>query len=261
MSYVVSILISFFASVIGSICGIGGGVIIKPVMDAFHIYPVSTVSFMSGCIVLSMSAYSVIRSQLSHSTVIDKTVSVWLGIGAAFGGIAGNQLFNGIKRASASPEYVGAIQAAALFLITLATVIYTVNKNKVKSKHIHAPAACCLIGLSLGMISAFLGIGGGPMNLVVLYYFFSMETKVAAQNSLFIILISQAANLIFTIMCGNVPQVPVLLFAGMVFCGIIGGATGRAISKRISGKGVSRLFVGLLCVIMLICCYNFSQFI
>ena len=52
MVYVVFILVGFFASVIGCICGIGGGVIIKPVMDAFHLYSVSTVSFMSGCIVL-----------------------------------------------------------------------------------------------------------------------------------------------------------------------------------------------------------------
>ena len=34
MVYVVFILISFLASVIGCICGIGGGVIIKPVMDS-----------------------------------------------------------------------------------------------------------------------------------------------------------------------------------------------------------------------------------
>jgi uncharacterized membrane protein YfcA len=47
--------VSFFASVIGSICGIGGGVIIKPVLDAVGLYSVSTISFMSGCIVLSMT--------------------------------------------------------------------------------------------------------------------------------------------------------------------------------------------------------------
>ncbi|MEI3183290.1 MAG: sulfite exporter TauE/SafE family protein [Lachnospiraceae bacterium] len=39
-------------------------------------------------------------------------------------------------------------------------------------------------------MSSFLGIGGGPINLVVLLYFFSMDTKAAAQNSLYIILFS-----------------------------------------------------------------------
>ena len=35
MVELVFILVSFCASVIGAICGIGGGVIIKPVLDAF----------------------------------------------------------------------------------------------------------------------------------------------------------------------------------------------------------------------------------
>ena len=40
-------LICFFASVVGAICGIGGGVIIKPALDAFGIMGVSTISFLS----------------------------------------------------------------------------------------------------------------------------------------------------------------------------------------------------------------------
>ena len=46
--------IAFFASTIGAICGIGGGVIIKPVMDAFGVMDVSVINFLSGCTVLSI---------------------------------------------------------------------------------------------------------------------------------------------------------------------------------------------------------------
>ena len=56
-------LICFSASVIGAICGIGGGVIIKPVLDAFGIMDVATISFLSGCTVLSMTTYSVIKNK------------------------------------------------------------------------------------------------------------------------------------------------------------------------------------------------------
>lgn len=35
----------FFASVIGAICGIGGGVIIKPVLDSVGILDVTAISF------------------------------------------------------------------------------------------------------------------------------------------------------------------------------------------------------------------------
>ncbi|MBQ2105458.1 MAG: sulfite exporter TauE/SafE family protein, partial [Lachnospiraceae bacterium] len=60
MVFVLVFAICFLASVIGAICGIGGGVIIKPALDAFGIMDVSTISFLSGCTVLSMTTYSVI---------------------------------------------------------------------------------------------------------------------------------------------------------------------------------------------------------
>ena len=48
-------IISLLASVAGAICGIGGGVIIKPTLDLFHLDSVATVSVLSGCTVLAMS--------------------------------------------------------------------------------------------------------------------------------------------------------------------------------------------------------------
>ena len=260
MVELVFILVSFCASVIGAICGIGGGVIIKPVLDAFGLYSVSTVSFMSGCIVLSMTAYSVVKANLAHESVIEKGVSTWLGIGAALGGLLGKQLFDSVKALFDNADTVGAVQAAALFAITLGTAVYTIKRDKIKTHQLKNPVLCAAIGLALGLMSAFLGIGGGPINLVVLYFFFSMQTKTAAQNSLYIILISQITSLLFTIVTGKVPEFPVVLFAVMVCCGILGGVVGRKINSRIDNATVDKLFLGLLTVIMLICCYNFYQY-
>ncbi len=260
MVELVFILVSFCASVIGAICGIGGGVIIKPVLDAFGLYSVSTVSFMSGCIVLSMTAYSVMKANLAHESVIEKGVSTWLGIGAALGGLLGKQLFDSVKALFDNADTVGAVQAAALFAITLGTAVYTIKRDKIKTHQLKNPVLCAAIGLALGLMSAFLGIGGGPINLVVLGFFFSMQTKTAAQNSLYIILISQITSLLFTIVTGKVPEFPVVLFAVMVCCGILGGVVGRKINSRIDNAAVDKLFLGLLTVIMLICCYNFYQY-
>ena len=57
------LLICFGASVLGSICGIGGGIIIKPLLDAFGVLDAATVSFLSGVTVLSMTAYSVVKNK------------------------------------------------------------------------------------------------------------------------------------------------------------------------------------------------------
>ena len=260
MTQLIFILVSFCASVIGCICGIGGGAIIKPVLDAFGLYSVSTISFMSGCIVLSMTTYSVAKAKLANESVIEKGSSTWLGLGAAAGGLLGKQLFDTVKALFENADTVGAVQAAALFAVTLGTAIYTVNKDKVTTLRIKNAVSCILIGLALGLMSSFLGIGGGPINLVVLYYFFSMETKTAAQNSLYIIFFSQLASLLFTLISGKVPDFPVGLFACMVGCGILGGVVGRKINKKIASQTVSKLFLGLMVIIMGICCYNFYQY-
>lgn len=42
---VVVFLVSFLASTVGAVCGIGGGVIIKPMLDLLHIGSVQTISF------------------------------------------------------------------------------------------------------------------------------------------------------------------------------------------------------------------------
>ena len=57
IQYLIIITICLLASVIGSICGIGGGVIVKPVLDSMGIMSVETVSFLSGLMVMSMSIY------------------------------------------------------------------------------------------------------------------------------------------------------------------------------------------------------------
>lgn len=49
--------IAFFASTIGDICGIGGG-IIKPVMDAAGAADVVTINFLSGCTARTTSGTS-----------------------------------------------------------------------------------------------------------------------------------------------------------------------------------------------------------
>ena len=58
----VFLLISILSSVAGSICGIGGGVIMKPILDAAGIMSVSGISFLSGCTVLAMSVVSVYKN-------------------------------------------------------------------------------------------------------------------------------------------------------------------------------------------------------
>ncbi|MGN0972545.1 MAG: TSUP family transporter, partial [Aristaeellaceae bacterium] len=98
--------------------------------------------------------------------------------------------------------------------------------------------------------------GGGPMNLAVLYYFFSMDTKQAAINSILVILLSQLASLGMTLVSGTVPDFAWSIFIAMASAGILGGVLSARLQKKLSAARVDTLFAGLLVVIFLICMYN-----
>lgn len=255
-----SCCICFSASVIGAICGIGGGVIIKPVLDAFRIMDIAAINFLSGCTVFFMTSYSVIRSRQSGESHIETRTGFPLALGAALGGLLGKHLFSLVSSFFENKDQAGAVQASILLLVTAGTLLYTIYKELIRTLQISNAVSCILIGAALGTMSAFLGIGGGPINLVVLFYFFSMDTKTAAENSLYIIFFSQAASLIASAVTKSIPSFPVLMLVFMVLCGIGGGMLGRSVNQKLPAKHVDRLFIGLMVVIMLICIYNVCNY-
>lgn len=248
-------LVSFASSIIGAICGIGGGVIIKPVLDMLQLGDVSTINFLSGCTVLSMSLYSVSKTITKKENQVELSIGTPLAIGAALGGIVGKELFGYIKRLFTNGKVIRGIQAIALGIITVGTLLYTVKKAEIQTKHMTNKISCFFVGFLLGIMSSFLGIGGGPINLVVLGYLFSMDSRTAAANSLYIILFSQLANLISTTLSG-LPVFEPLVLVQMVAGGIGGGIVGRALNKRIDNRAVDILFICLMVLIIVICVFN-----
>jgi len=103
----------------------------------------------------------------------------------------------------------------------------------------------------MGIMSCFLGIGGSPINLIVLGYFFSMTMKRAAANSLYIILFSQITSFLSTLL-------PALL---IMFGGVYSGIVGRMANKKLDNQAVDRLFIGLMVVIIAVSPYNSVQYI
>ncbi len=250
------LLVAFGSSIVGAICGIGGGVVIKPVLDMLQMGSAATINFLSGCTVLSMSLYSVTKALTAGDSKVEMRTGTPLAIGAAIGGVVGKELFSAVKAAFDGSAMVGGVQAAALGMITLGTLVYTVNKGRIATKQLTNQAFCTLIGLLLGVMSSFLGIGGGPINLVVLGYCFSIDSKTAAANSLYIILFSQAASLIATFVTASVPEFSVLALVLMVAGGIGGGIVGRSLNKKMDNKAVDKLFIALMVLIVAICVYN-----
>lgn len=261
MEYLIIILVCFFSSVVGAICGIGGGVIIKPVLDATGVMAVTTVSFLSGCTVLSMSVVSLYKNlKAKHTFDFDKVFATVLALGGVVGGLTGKELYQGIISRLSDSSQVGAIQAFVLMVVTVGTLLYTIFKEKIHTKHLRNQVIIFVIGIILGIMSSFLGIGGGPINLVVLFYFFSMETKQAALYSIYVIMFSQISSLLSTVFKSNVPPFEPKILLIMIACGILGGLVGSRINKKIENKTVDKLFMGLMGLIICINIYNIFRY-
>ncbi len=262
MTYLIIIFICLFSSIIGAICGIGGGVIIKPVFDAFGIMPVKIVSFLSGCTVLSMSIVSFYKNMRYNGTrSFQKEFAVTLALGSVIGGILGKSWFQKLLLFFPDQNNVGAVQSVILMIITLVTLIYTMKKESIPTYHVRSRFVILLIGMLLGIMSSFLGIGGGPINLVVLFFLFSMSTKEAALYSIFIIFFSQLSSLLSMILTKTVPEFQTVHLLLMIGCGVAGGYTGSWFNKKLNDDQVSRLFMFVLVLIIFTCIYNIQKYL
>lgn len=258
MTAVIMFLVCLAASGVGSIAGYGGGVIIKPVLDALHILPVSTISFLSGCTVLAMSVVSLLRSK-GNGVKLQIRTTTPLAVGAAVGGLLGKWLFE-LVRSGSDENMLGLCQSVLLLVTTVLVWVYTLKKDKLPSYRLESLPVCALVGVILGVVSAFLGIGGGPLNVALLFFFFSMDAKEAAKNSIFIIMFSQTASLLSALARQNVPEFVWYHLVLMAAGGVGGALLGAAISKKMDNKAVERLLLVLMLVIIGINIYNVAVY-
>lgn len=177
-----------------------------------------------------------------------------------FGGLSGQWLFGVVRTGFGNERMLGAIQSDCLVVVTIVVLIYVKNKHKLTSRHVENFAASMLIGVTLGMISAFIGIGGGPVNVAVLFFFFSMDAKEAAKNSIYIIIFSQMSSILTAFASGTVPDFSWVNLIAMMAGGVGGALVGSAVSKRMNNQGVEKLFQALLYVITAIGCYNILKY-
>lgn len=295
----IALSVTFLASLLGPLCGIGGGVIIKPVVDALGVIPVAEVSFLSSVSVLAMSASTLMQDALSRafagrrwgrSAVLpgdgrgacqaeaapagfrlriaaasDAPLAGLLPIalGSAVGGVIGKLAFSRLMAAFPQAERIGAVQAGALVACALAALVYLHGRARGRfgGLLLTGAAAEATVGCAAGACWAFLGIGGGPFNVAILALFFSMGGKRAARASLFIIACSQTASFAYLVLASQVPAVPPEMLTGMVAAAVGGSVVGRRLSASLDDAATGALTGAALVLIILVSLYNMARFL
>lgn len=255
---VVSTIIILLACSIGAIVGFGGGVIIKPVLDSMNFCTIDVVNFVSSCAVLAMSCSSILR-HYKQKTKFDIKIALTLGVGAVLGGICGNRLFSYALGVMGN-SVIKSIQAI-MIIVFVFCALYYINKKNPKTFNVTNPVFMLLVGVLLGTLNSFLGIGGGPINMTVLLLFFSLQVKQGAVYSLSVVFCCQLSNLV-TLFATNhfapyKDYIPLAIFA--VVAAVLGGIIGSTLNNKLKGKAVNIIFDIVMVFVFCINAYNFIK--
>lgn len=246
-------VVIFAATFFGAFVGLGGGVIIKPLLDLIGHDTIAVVNFISACAVFSMSITSTFK-HIRAKTKIEFGIIIYLSIGAVIGGICGSKLFDYFLTLF-NNSLLKSIQGLVLGILLVASVIY-VNTKNAKSFKLTKPVPIVIVGLTLGFIASFLGVGGGPINVAFLVLFFSMTVKEAAVYSVGTIFFSQLSKLITLGVTHTIPKFDVVTLIVAILCAAIGGIVGAKMNKKVNEKVIQKIFTVMVTSIALVNFYN-----
>lgn len=257
MNILIYFLVGLISTTVGAISGLGGGVIIKPVLDILGNYDIASIGVLSTFTVFSMSVVSLGKS-IKNKVKLDGKRTISLAIGSILGGVIGKSIFQVFLNILNNDVLAQKIQSIILFLLMLAVIILYSKENKIKGFKVESVSICFIVGLILGVIASFLGIGGGPLNVIVLMYVLGMDAKSSAIHSIFIIFFSQGSKLVTILLNEGFLVYNLEVVVYMIIGGILGGFIGSDFSRRMKREDVKKLFTYCMILIM---CFNFYNII
>jgi uncharacterized protein len=108
------------------------------------------------------------------------------------------------------------------------------------------PLRCLVTGIAVGLLTGFLGVGGGFVILPALVLFAGLEMKAAIGTSLAVIAVNSLAGLVGQLHYVQFDWPVTLGFLGAALAGMVGGS---AVASRISSQSLRRAFAGSIIVL------------
>lgn len=224
--------LGFIAGLLGSIIGLGGGIIIVPVLTFLGIPPT---------IAASNSLFAVFSNAVASSLSYAKQKRIEYSIGIKFGLLS---IPGSILGAFISAEITPVLFKILFGFILISASVYIFSKRKIESKGYTQSKQVMVLAFGAsffaGIISGLFGVGGGIIFVPVMVILMGMLMKNAAPTSQFILLFAASAGLITHIFLGHPEYAQALFLAVGAF---VGGLVGARLSLEIKESGLKILIM------------------
>ena len=243
------LVLGFLAGLLGALTGMGGGVLLTPILALHFGIPIRQAIGTSLVAVITTSAASSSVHLQRHTT--DIRLGMTLELATALGAAVMAYLVGYFNRNALEGLFAGFLLYSAITILRQAPKGETVGEE---STHVaneisippYEPKRYPLglaASLVAGALSGLLGIGGGPIKVPVMYIFMKVPLMVATATSNFMIGVTAAASAIVYYRRGDIlVQVAAPLAVGV----FVGSLLGARMAPRINTKVVVYLLVGVM---------------
>lgn len=252
------------AGTLGTLVGLGGGFVLMPVLLILYPHEPSAYLTATSLAVVFCNAVSG-TTAYARQKRIDYRSGLIFAAAAIPGTIIGALCTDLVSRATFNAAFGTALIAGALFLIFkphgrkethldllapgLTTRSFTDSQGQTHTYSFRLHIGV-LVSLGVGVISSFLGIGGGLIHVPAMIYLLNFPVHIATATSIFMLTIMSLSGVGTHIVNGTLNHgwLNILCLAIGVICG---AQLGAKISKRLKGRGivlvlaVVLVFVGL----------------
>src|ERR671920_1186276 len=220
-------IVGLGAGTLGSIIGIGGGIIITPVLTLMEFTPAHIAS-TSLIAVTSTSASSTIA--YSRQKKIDYNTALKMVVFSIPGSIIGAFISNDISLEFFKLSFAILLMLTGIYMLFKNSILKNSDNSNNKPKNSLSLLICYSGTFIAGIISSLFGVGGGIIFVPIMVLIFQMTMTKAAPTSQLILFITSLIGLFTHILLGNPDYFNGLTIAAGAF---IGGQIGAALSSHI----------------------------
>ncbi|MFD2045143.1 sulfite exporter TauE/SafE family protein [Ornithinibacillus salinisoli] len=263
MVYIICIIIGVLTAFVGSLVGLGGGVILIPSLLLLN-QSVEAFSWATPQAIVSISLFAMIFTSLSSTLTyykrgrVDYRTGLWFLIGSIPGGVIGSWL-NQFVETEVFLLYFGVLMILITALFSLKRrqpssnlpmknnkVVRTFYLDGVTHNYAISMWQAIVLSLIVGTLSGLFGIGGGSIMVPAMILLFGIPAHIATATSMFIIFFTSIIGASTHIMLGHIAWEYLFFFIPGAW---IGGRLGAKTNQILRAETLERILRVLLIII------------